>query len=135
MALFKLVGSKKMHSLRFPSLSLLSTYMKLLIQGVASCTGTGTPACSILFISCWNRSFRCMGIGSTGCLFGRYAWIKLDVVIWSQELANPLNDTWVLLHDHLLACYELGAFFLDCWHLSGHILLFSLGGHWFLLSM
>ena len=78
MALFKLVGSKQMCSLRFPSLSLLSTKMKLLIQGVASCTGTSTPACSILFISCWNWSFRCMGIGQQGvCLGGMFgsSWI------------------------------------------------------------
>ena len=75
------------------------------------------------------------GNWSTGCLLGRYAWIKLDMVIWSWELANSLKDIWVLSHDHLFACYELGAFFFDCLHLSSHILLFSLDGHWFLLSV
>ena len=64
--------------LEVPSLSLLSTKMKLLIQGVASCTGTSTPACGILFISCWNWSFRCMGIDQQDvCLGGMLgsSWI------------------------------------------------------------
>ena len=59
-----------MHSLRLPNLSLLSTKTKLLIHGVASCTGASTPACSILFISCWNFSFKCTGIGEQGVCLG-----------------------------------------------------------------
>ena len=69
-ALFKFLGSKHILSLWFPDLSLDSTNMKLLIQGVASVTGFNTPAYSILSISFLNVSFRCMGTGLQGVCFG-----------------------------------------------------------------
>ena len=62
-ALFKLVGSKQMHSFKLPDLSLLSTSTNLLIQGVASWTGLSIPACSILSTSCLNASLKWTGIG------------------------------------------------------------------------
>ena len=57
-ALFEFVGSKQTLSFRLPDLSLPSTRTKLLIHGVASCTGLSTLACSILFISGWKAYFR-----------------------------------------------------------------------------
>ena len=51
-ALFKFVGSKQILSLRLPDLSLPSTRKKLLIHGVACCTGLTTPACNSLLTSC-----------------------------------------------------------------------------------
>ena len=61
--LFKLVGSKQILKFKFPILFFLSTITKLLIHGVASCTGFRTPTLSILSISCWKASFKCTGIG------------------------------------------------------------------------
>ena len=53
--------------------------------GVASCTGTSTPACSILFISCWNMPYRCMGIGQHGvCLGGMLE----SICIWQSAPRN-----------------------------------------------
>ena len=62
-ALFKFVGSKQILSLRLSDLSLPSTRTKLLIYGVASCTGLSTPDCNILLTSCQKASFRWTGIG------------------------------------------------------------------------
>ena len=50
-ALFKIVGSKQILSLRLSDLSLPSTRTKLLVYGVASCTGLSTPAYNILLTS------------------------------------------------------------------------------------
>ena len=61
--LFKFVGSKPIPSLRLPGLSLPSTRTKLVIHGVACCTGLSTPACNILLTSGWTASFRWTGIG------------------------------------------------------------------------
>ena len=136
MALFKLVRSKQMCSLRFPSLSLLSTNTKLLIQGVASCVLVQVllPVTSCLFLAL-ELPFQMYWDWSTRCLCGRYAWVKLDVIVWSLELANPLEDIWIFPHNHFFACYELGPLFSDCWCLSKHFLLFLLGSHLFLLGM
>ena len=92
-ALFKFVGSKHMHSLRFPNLSLPSTKMKLLIQGVALSTGTSTPACSILFNSCWNISFKCIGIGWQG--------VYLEVHLNQSVYGNLLPGICQFLERHL----------------------------------
>ena len=69
-ALFRLVGSKQMHSFKLPDLSLSSTSTKLLIQGVASCTGLSTPVCNILSTSCLNTFLRWTGIGQQGDCLG-----------------------------------------------------------------
>ena len=47
-ALFRLIGSKQIHSFKLPDLSLAYTSRKLMIQGDASCTSLSTPACNIL---------------------------------------------------------------------------------------
>ena len=69
-ALFRFVGSKQMCSFKLPSLFLLYTSTKLLIQGVASCTGLSTPVSSILSTSCLNASLRWTGIGWQGVCLG-----------------------------------------------------------------
>ena len=102
----------------FPACPCFLLITKLFIQGVASCTGTSTSACNILFISCWNSAFQMYRDWSARCLFGWHAWIQLDVIIWSRELTNPLKDIWVLLHNHFFACYKLGSLFSDCWCLG-----------------
>ena len=67
--LFRLVGSKQILNLSLPSLSLPSTKTKLLIQGVAWCTGFRIQTCNILPISCLNGSLRCTGTDWKGvCL-------------------------------------------------------------------
>ena len=69
-ALFKFVGFKQILSLRLPDLSMPSTRTKLVIHGVASCTGFSTPTCNILSTSCLKASFSWTGIGWQGVCFG-----------------------------------------------------------------
>ena len=52
---------------------------------------------------------------SARCLFGWHAWVKMDVIVWPRELANPLEDVWILLHDHFFACYKLESLLCNCW--------------------
>ena len=75
--LLRFVGSKQMHNLRFPDLSLLSTNTKLLIQGVAPVTGLSTPTWSILPISFLKLSFKWMGIWWQGVCLGWMLGSKL----------------------------------------------------------
>ena len=114
-ALFRLVGFKQMCSFRLPNLSLLSTSTKLLIQGVASCTGLSTPACSILSTSCLNASLRWTGIRQQGVCLG----VTLgSIYIWKTwEATNPFKDIRVFMQNLFLLVTSLGTayFCLGIW--------------------
>ena len=105
-ALFRVVGSKQMHSLKLPDLSLLSTSTKLLIQGVASWTGLSTAACSMLSTSCLNVSLRWTGIGWQGVCLGVTLGINLYMIRRSWEATNPFNDIRVFTQN-LFFAWEL----------------------------
>ena len=89
--LFKFVGSKQILSFKLPDLSLHSTSTKLLIHGVASCTGSITPACNLLSTSCLKASFRWTGIGQQGVCLGvtlgsSYIWYgDLEICQFPQK--------------------------------------------------
>ena len=69
-ALFRFVRSKHIWSLGFPCLSVPSMNTKLLIHGVALCTGFRTPTFSILSTSHLKASLRCIGTGLQGVCLG-----------------------------------------------------------------
>ena len=69
-ALFKLVGTRQIFNLTCLWVVSLSMRTKLLIHGVASFTGSRTPACSIWLISLWNASLRWIGMGLHRVCFG-----------------------------------------------------------------
>ena len=121
-ALFRLVGSKQMYSFKLPDLSLPPTSTKLLIQGVASCTGLSTPGCKIL-----------SGNGVTRSLLGSNTWINLHMIWGTWEYANPFKDIEVSMQNLFFACDQLWSCALLSWHLSGHFMYRSLSGHFLLL--
>ena len=126
--LFRLIGSKQMHSFKLPDLFLPSTSTKLLIQCVPSCTGLSTPSCNILSTSCLNASLRWIGIGWQGVCLG----VTLgSSCIW--EAANPFKDIWVFMQNLFFACDQLGNCKLLSWHLSSHFMCRSLSRHFLLL--
>ena len=102
--LLRLVGSNQMHNFRLPNLSLLPISTKLLIQGIASLTGTSNPTCNILFISCLNV-FKVYRDWVARCLLGSSTWINLYVIRWSWEVANPIKNTRVFMQSLSFACY------------------------------
>ena len=100
---FRLVGSKQILSFKLPSLSFPSTNTKLLIQGVASCTGFRTPTLSILLISCWKASFKCTRIGLQSVCMGvilGYKWIwyggpgKHPIQFMTSDVVMAMDGWW-----------------------------------------
>ena len=102
--LFRYVGSKQILSFRLPDLSLPSTSTKLLIHGVASCSGFSTPTCNILLTSCLKASFRLDRNWVTRGLLWCYTWIKLYVIWRTWKSSNHIKDIWVIAQNMLLAC-------------------------------
>ena len=98
-ALFRLVGSKQMHSFKLPDLSLLSTSTKLLIQGVASWTSLRTPACSILSTVLLKCFFEVDRNWAARSLLGGNTWINLYMIGWSWEATNPFKDIRVFMQN------------------------------------
>ena len=124
-ALFRLVGSKQMHSFKLPDLSLLSTSTKLLTQGVASWTGLSTPACSILstFLNCVFE------VDRNWVARRDNTWMHLYIVGRSWEATNPFKAIREFMQNLIFACDQLGNCILAFWHLSSHFICRSLSGH------
>ena len=120
----RFVGSKQILSFKLPIFSFPSTSTKLLIHGVASCTGFKTPAFSSLSISCLKACFKCTGTGLKGICLGVIFGSNLYVVWGTWKASNTLKYIWVPLYticsllvtnlgtsccqsDTVAACFEL----------------------------
>ena len=86
-ALLRFIGSRHIHSLGLPYLSLPSTRMKMLIHRVASLTDLIMPAWSILSISFLKASLRWIGTGLHRVCFGV---MFILTWMWYGELGNLL---------------------------------------------
>ena len=113
MALLKLVGSKQILSFKLPDLSLPLTSTKLLIQGVASCTGFNTLLVTFYQLLVFFESFFKVDRNwATRGLFWCSTRIKLYMVWGIWESSNSIKAIWVVVQNLFLACNRLGNYVL-----------------------